>query len=148
MMRNGVPGPPERLGGSFGAETTSPPAVIAWSFQEIPTGLKARRSWRKDQHLCHLDPLPPQELAPRDPQIDERAQQECAVWAPRIRVKPGVPPPGSGRDLDRFDAAKAGTGAGETARGWMNSASQEGAHFLSEVLLRKWLRQERGTRFQ
>jgi hypothetical protein len=33
------------------------------SFQEIPAGLKARRSLGKDQHLCQLSPLSAQGLA-------------------------------------------------------------------------------------
>ena len=57
IMRNGVLRPPERRGGLCGAATTSPPAVMAYHFQKIASGLKARRTATKDQHLCHLGPV-------------------------------------------------------------------------------------------
>src|SRR5215212_9967182 len=67
MIRNGTPRPPDTREGCLGAATTSPPAVMIRSFQEIPARLKARRSLGKDQHLCQLDPLSAQQLASLTP---------------------------------------------------------------------------------
>jgi len=99
MIRNGTPRPPDTGGGCLDAETTSPPAVIIRSFQEIPAGLKARRSLGKDQHLCQWDPLLAQELASLGPpmttrrhikMLPEYRDHGAVIWRGWVALQVGV----------------------------------------------------------